>query len=101
VEDSLLGLARDLLPRTPAAQWDAEWAHELCKDALARLAKAYAGLSATEKEALDLYCQNVWERRMHAASLANDPAAFRAALEGWERAGLEAMQRVRVKGGAA
>jgi hypothetical protein len=101
VEDALLGLAKELLPNTPAAQWDAEWAHELCKDALARLAKAYAGLSATEKEALDLYCQHVWERRMLAAGLANDPAAFRVALEGWERAGLEAMQRVRIKGGAA
>ncbi len=36
VEDSLLGLARELLPDTPAAQWDAGWAHNLCKDALAR-----------------------------------------------------------------
>jgi hypothetical protein len=101
VEDSLLGLARVLLPDTPAAKWDAEWAHELCKDALAHLAKAYAGLSATEKEALDLSCQNVWDGWMHAAGLADDPAAFRTALEGWERVGLEAMQRVRVKGGAA
>jgi hypothetical protein len=101
VEDVLLGLARELLPETQAAQWDARWAHELCKDALARLAKAYAGLSATEKEALDLSCQDVWDKRMHAAGLADDPAAFRAALKGWERAGLEAMQLVRVKGGAA
>jgi hypothetical protein len=31
VEDALLGLARELLPNAPAAQWDAEWAHELCK----------------------------------------------------------------------
>jgi hypothetical protein len=28
VEDALLGLARELLPDTPAARWDAEWAHE-------------------------------------------------------------------------
>jgi hypothetical protein len=92
VEDALLGLAQELLPETQAAQWDAEWAHELCKDALARLAKAYAGLSATEKEALDLSCQDVWDERMHGADLADDPAVFRAALKGWERAGLEAMQ---------
>ncbi len=101
VEDALLGLARELLPKTPAARWDSQWAHELCKGALDRLAKCYADLSATEKEALNLLAQDVWDERMHAAGLANDPAAFRAALEGWERAGLEAMQRVRIKGGAA
>ena len=101
VEDSLLGLARELLPDTPAAQWDAEWAHELCKGTLARLAVRYAKLSATEKEAVNLSVQDVWNERMHAAGLANDPTAFRAALKGWEQAGLEAMEWVRVKGGAA
>jgi hypothetical protein len=101
VEDALLGLARELLPETPAARWDSQWAHQLCKGALDRLAKCYADLSATEKETLDLSCQDVWEERMHAAGLANDPATFRAALKSWERAGLEAMQRVRFKGGAA
>jgi hypothetical protein len=101
VEDALLALARELLPETPAARWDSQWAHRLCKGALDRLAKSYADLSATEKEALDLSCQDVWDERMHAAGLGNDPVAFRAALEGWERAGLEAMERVRAKGGAA
>jgi hypothetical protein len=33
--------------------------------------------------------------------LANDPVAFRVALKGWTRAGLEAMEQVRIKGGAA
>jgi hypothetical protein len=101
VEDSLLGLARELLPDTPAAQWDVEWAHDLCKGALARLAKRYAEISTAEKEAVDLSCQDVWDERMHAAGLANDPAAFRVALNGWEQASLEAMQQVRVQGGAA
>lgn len=101
VEDALLGLVRDLLPQSPAAQWDTEWAHALCKDALARLAEYYAGLSAEEKDALDLSGQDVWDEQMRSAGLANDPAAFRAALKGWERAGLEAIERVRVKGGAA
>jgi hypothetical protein len=101
VEDALLGLARKLLPDTPAAQWEAEWAHELYKDALARLNKAYAGLSAEEKDALDLSAQEVWDERMCAAGQDNDPAAFRAALRRWERAGLEAIERVQVKGGAA
>jgi hypothetical protein len=101
VEDSLLGLARKLLPDTPAAQWDTEWAHELCKGALAHLAKRYAEFSATEKEAVTLSAQDVWDERMHDAGLANDPTAFRAAVKGWEQAGLEAMEWMRVKGGAA
>jgi hypothetical protein len=101
VEDALLGLARDLLPDTPAAQWDAEWAHNLCKDALARLAKHYAEFSTAEKEMLDLSAQEVWDERMYAAGLANDPVAFRAALDGWTRAGMEAMERSRIRGGAA
>ena len=101
VEDALLGLARELLPYTPAAQWDAEWAHYLCKDALALLAKRYAELSAQEKDTVDLSAQDEWDERMHEAGLANDPVAFRAALKSWERAGLEAMEQIRIRGGAA
>jgi hypothetical protein len=101
VEDSLLGLARELLPDTPAAKWDAEWAHELCKDALAHLAMRYAEFSDADKEVLDLSAQGVWDERMHAAGLANDPVAFRVALQGWERTGFEAMKQVLFKGGAA
>jgi hypothetical protein len=101
VEDSLLGLARELLPDTPAAQWDAEWAHELCKDALAHLAKHYAEISTAEKEVLDLSVQDLWHERMHAAGLANDPITFRVALDGWTRAGLEAMEGSRIRAGAA
>jgi hypothetical protein len=101
VEDSLLGLARELLPNTPAAQWDDEWAHNLCKDALALLAKRYAEFSAAEKEVLDFSAQGAWDERIDAAGLANDPVAFRMALEGWTRAGLEAMEQLRIRGGAA
>jgi hypothetical protein len=101
VEDALLGLARELLPDSPAAQWDTELAHKLCKDALARLAERYAKLSTAEKEVVDLSGQDVWDERMRFAGLASDLAAFRAALNGWEQAGLEAMEQVRVKGGAA
>ena len=101
VEDSLLGLARELLPDTPAAHWDAEWAHDLCKDALARLAECYAELSTADKETVDLSGQDVWDERMHAAGVANDPGAFRMALEGWTRAGLDAMKGSRITGGAA
>jgi hypothetical protein len=101
LEVSALALARELLPDTPAAQWDAEWAHNLCKDALADLAKAHAGLSAKEKHTVDLSAQDEWDERMHVAGLANDPVAFRVALDGWRRAGLEAMERSRIKGGVA
>jgi hypothetical protein len=101
LEDALLGLAQELLPETQSAQWDTEWAHELCKAALTRLAKAYARLSAEEKEAVDLSAQDVWDERMYAAGRDNDAAAFRAALRCWERAGLDAIHRVQVRGGAA
>ena len=101
LEGSLLGLARELLPDTPAAQWDEEWAHDLCKDVLALLAKRYAELSAQEKDTVDLSAQDEWDERMHEAGLANDPVAFRAALKSWERAGLEAMEQIRIRGGAA
>jgi hypothetical protein len=101
MEHALLGLARELLPDTPAAQWDDEWAHDLCKDALAHLANRYAEFSTAEKEVLDLSVQEVWDERMHEAGLANDPVAFQVALEGWTRAGFEAMEGSRIKGGAA
>ncbi len=101
VEEALPGLARELLPDTSAAQWDAEWANDLCKDALACLAERYAELSSVDKEVLDLSAQEVWDERMHDAGLGNDPVAFRVALEGWTRAGFEAMEQLRIKGGAA
>ena len=101
VKDALLSLVRELLPDTLAAQWDAEWAHDLCKGALARLAERYAKVSTAEKEAVNLSGQDVWDERMRFAGLANDLAAFRAALKGWEQAGLEAMEQLRIKGGAA
>jgi len=101
VEDALLSLARELLPESAAAQWDAEWAHDLCKDALSRLAKHCAGYSDEEIEALYLSVQTQWDERIVAAGLNNDPVAFRAALKGWEQAGLEAMERARAKDGAA
>ena len=63
VEVALPGLARELLPGTPAAQWDTDWAHEMCKDALTCLAEAYLGLSADERDALDLSAQDVWDER--------------------------------------
>jgi hypothetical protein len=100
-EDALLRLAKELLPDAPSARWDEEWAHDLCKDALACLAKVYAEASTADQEAVDLSAQGVWAERMHGATSANDPAAFRVALEGWTRAGIEAVERLRTRGGAA
>jgi hypothetical protein len=101
VEDALLGLARELLPDAPAARWDAEWAHALCKGALARLAKRYIEFPIAKEDVLDFSTHGVWDERMDAAASANDPAAFRDALEGWERAGLETIEQGRIRGGAA
>ena len=95
LEDALFGLARELLPDSPAAQWDEECAYELCKDVHARLGEFFAGLSAAEKEALDLSGMDPWHDRMVDAGVRNDPAAFREALKGWEQAGLKALKSVR------
>jgi hypothetical protein len=101
VEDALLGLARELLPNSSAAQWDAEWARRLCEATLARMNERHASLLAKEKVVVDSSPEADWIGRMNAAAKASDPAAFRAAVKGWERAGLEAMEQVQVKGGAA
>jgi hypothetical protein len=95
VEDALLALARELLPDTPGAQWDADWADKLTKEAMGRMQEQYSGLSATEKEALDLSCQYPHGEAMHVSGEDNDPVAFREALKSWERVGLEALDKVR------
>jgi len=64
VEDALLGLARELLPESAAAEWDPEWTHALCKDALSRLALSYDALSGEERDDLDLSAQREWDERM-------------------------------------
>jgi hypothetical protein len=103
VEDALLTIARKVLPMTLAASWDPEWAAGLVDDALSRLSEHYAELLAGEREVLDLSGQEVWEERIHAAGLNNDPAAFRQALRGWEKATAEALEAARgeARSGAA
>ena len=101
LEDALLMLAHKVLPETPAAAWDAEWADQLLKDALARMQEHYAGLSAAEELALDLSSQGPHHDRMVSAGLENDPAAFRAALREWERAGVEVLKSAQTRPGAA
>jgi len=95
VEDALLTVARKVLPKTPAAEWDPEWAAQLCSDALSRLAEHYASSSAAERSALDLSSGDGWQDQMHRAALSNEPAAFREALARWERATLAALKSAR------
>ena len=64
VEDALLAIARKVLPDTPAAEWDPEWAAELCADALARISERFASISAAERDALDLAAQTKGARWM-------------------------------------
>lgn len=101
VEDFLVDLARRFFPESPSAQWDTEHASEMCKDALVRLGEHYAGLSEDERNRLDLSDQDPHEEAMSRAGEENDPAAFRRALAGWERAGLEAFESASNKQGAA
>ena len=95
LEDALLTIARKVLPESPAAKWDGEWAAGLTRDALRRLNERQAELSTDELAAVDTSPEAEWIERMNAAAKANDPAAFRVALRGWERAGLEALEAAR------
>ncbi len=100
LEDALMVAARKLLPDSPGAEWDPGWAVALTKDSIARLGEHYAGLTVTERDALDLSGQHPWDELMYAAGLENDPVTFREALRRWERAGLEALEAIRREGAA-
>jgi hypothetical protein len=65
------------------------------------LAKLYVEFSTTEAEVLDLSVQEESNERMHDAGGMNDPVAILVALDGWTRAGLEDMEPLRIRGGAA
>lgn len=100
LEDALMIAARKLLPDSPGAEWDSGWAVALCKDSIARLGEHYAGLTAAERDVLDLSGQHPWDERMYEAGIENDPPAFREALREWERVGLEALAEIRREGAA-
>ena len=95
LEDALLTIARKVLPDSPAAKWDGEWAAGLTRDALRRLNERQAELSTGELAAVDTSPEAEWIERMNTAAKANNPPAFRVALKGWERAGLEALEAAR------
>lgn len=96
----LFTLAREKLPESPGAHWDAHWASGLCREALVRLSEAYSALSEHERERLDLSGQDEWHEKMNRAGEDDNPVAFLEALAGWERAGREAFSRASAKASA-
>ena len=85
IEDTLWELARDLLPESPAAKWDVEWAGELASRALRYLAEHYV-------EDADLSRLAKWDEEIVAAGVAEDRRAYRAAIRGYIQAGLAAFE---------
>ena len=83
VEDALAILAADLLPDSPAARWDSEWASELMHDALAYLAEFYD--EDTDLTGLD-------SGPITDAAYAGDRLGYRAAIREYVRAGRRAFQ---------
>ena len=96
-----LKLAKKTIEETPPATWDATWASELCTAALDRANASYAGLSDEERAAVDFSGEVEWIERMNAAARANDPAAFRTAVKGWERVLVGAVEEARTRQGHA
>lgn len=100
LEDALMTAARKLLPDSSGAEWDPDWAVGLVKGSIARLGERYDDLAAADRDVLDLSGQHIWDDRMQAAVLENDPVAFREALRGWERVALEATADIQREGAA-
>src|SRR4051794_3967730 len=63
IEDGLFDLARVILPQSPAAQWDSEWAAALTSQALRCMKEHYV-------EGADLSSLGLWEDRMNAVAMA-------------------------------
>ncbi len=83
--DALLELARILLPASPAAKWDTEWAAELTSRACRILQEHYvAGVDHSVFEP--------WAEKIDAAAEAEDRKAYREAVNGYLNAGLEAIE---------
>jgi hypothetical protein len=85
LEDALFELARILLPESPAAKWDSEWAGELASEEVRRLAKRCV-------DGADLSVLEPWHEKVDAATEAEDRRAYREALRGYVKAGLEAVE---------
>jgi len=100
VQDALFELARGLFPESPGADF-ITWAGLLCGDVMARLQEHYTGLSAVEKETVDVsgaWCHN---DAVEDACRNQDLAVLREALKIYECEALEALRAVRGRSGAA
>ena len=87
VEEVLLALAREKLPDSPAARWDAAWASKLCRESLERLAGHYASLAQDERARLNPAAQDEFHERMNVAGDENDrPPLGKPSSAGRERA---------------
>ena len=85
LEDTLFELARILLPESPAAKWDTEWAAELVSKACRILNEHYiAGVDHSVFEP--------WAEKIDAAAEAEDRRAYREAVNGYLNEGLEAIE---------
>ncbi len=74
VEDALFDLAGELLPGSPAARWESEWAPELVRDAGAFLAERYV-------EGSYLTALNEREEMMATTAERETRTAYRAAVQ--------------------
>lgn len=86
VEDALWELARLLLPDSPAAAWDMEWAGELAEKALRYLNERHIpGADLSVLEPLD--------KEVTAAGVSEDRGRYRAALREYMKVGLQEFRR--------
>ncbi len=83
IGDVLLSLAREKLPDSPAAQWDAEWISRLSREALEHLAEHYAEATKYERARLNHEAQDEFHEQMNEAGIEN--ARLRSGVLWWVR----------------
>jgi hypothetical protein len=88
VEDALWELARELMPDSPAATWDTEWAGELAEKALRYLQERHV-------PGADLTALEPFDEEVVAAGFAEDRHRYRQAVREYVKAGLREFDRAR------
>ncbi len=100
VQDSLFELARDLFPSSPGAVFS-DHAEIIFRDALSRMQEHFTNLTDEEKDAADLSRAWEWGESATVAARNEDLAAFKGAIEQYEREALEALEETKKASGAA